>query len=306
MKHLKITTTELAKICGVSQGTVDRALNNRFDIKAETKEKILNTAKLYGYRHHIGGNDEIAGQIGIIVFDLNNDYFSELITETENILNGLGFVTVIMMSHYDRSREIECIRNMYNMGVNGIILCSVNCGAEFEKYLKMLDIPIVAVGNNIGIIPYVGTDDFSAMYDMTKYVLSEKYTDLIYFSPALKYPNAFAQQFRYNGFKKAAENTKYTVITDIDEVQTSYDDKTAIICSTDYYAFGIRLKTKDVKVTGFDNLKAIKKYNLHIDSVGYSTADIAAAAVDVIISMKKDGVIIPHTIEKHPFVEAKG
>lgn len=305
MRHLKISTAVLAKICGVSQGTVDRALNNRFDIKAETKEKILNVAKLYGYRRYADSDDKIAGQIGIIVFDLNNDYFSELITETENILKNLGFVTVIMLSHYDRNREIECIRNMYNMGVKGIILCSVNCGAEFEKYLKMLDIPVVAVGNDISVIPYVGTDDFSAMYDMTKYVLSQKYTELIYFSPALKYPNAFAQQIRYDGFKKAAEKTNYAVVTDIYEIKTSYNDKTAIICSTDYYAFGVCVKTKNVKVTGFDNLKAIRKYNMHIDSVGYSTADIAAAAVDVIMSMKKDGVIIPHTIEKNSLIPTR-
>lgn len=44
MKHLKITTAELAKICGVSQGTVDRTLNNRLDISAETKKKIIKTS----------------------------------------------------------------------------------------------------------------------------------------------------------------------------------------------------------------------------------------------------------------------
>ena len=48
MKSLKITTSEIAKICNVSQGTVDRALNNRTDIKAETKRKILEVAKRYG------------------------------------------------------------------------------------------------------------------------------------------------------------------------------------------------------------------------------------------------------------------
>ena len=41
MNHLKITTAELSKICGVSQGTVDRALNNRADINSETKKRIV-------------------------------------------------------------------------------------------------------------------------------------------------------------------------------------------------------------------------------------------------------------------------
>ena len=42
----------------------------------------------------------------------------------------------VMMTHYDKQYEIECIRNLYNMGVKGIVLCSVNNGTEFENYLK--------------------------------------------------------------------------------------------------------------------------------------------------------------------------
>ena len=68
-----------------------------------------------------------------------------------------------MMSHFDSKYEIECIRNLYNMGCKGIILCSVNSGQEFENYLKLLDIPIVSVGNRIDFLPYVGIDDFDAM-----------------------------------------------------------------------------------------------------------------------------------------------
>ena len=37
MRFSKITTTQLARICGVSQGTVDRALNNRGGINPETE-----------------------------------------------------------------------------------------------------------------------------------------------------------------------------------------------------------------------------------------------------------------------------
>ena len=74
MKDLKITTSQIAKICNVSQGTVDRALNNRHDIKAETKQKILGVARQYGYREYISTRpDKIVGQIGIVVFNLNNE-----------------------------------------------------------------------------------------------------------------------------------------------------------------------------------------------------------------------------------------
>ena len=73
----KITTTQLARICGVSQGTVDRALHNRGGINPKTRERILEIAKEYDYHPCI----QVEGQsnsmlIGVVLFDLYNEYFS--------------------------------------------------------------------------------------------------------------------------------------------------------------------------------------------------------------------------------------
>ena len=301
MNHLRITTAELAKICGVSQGTVDRALNNRADINPETKQRIINAAKQYGFREDVDSTTEIktAGQIGIIVFNLNNEYFSKLITETELILRELNFSAVIMMTHYDKQYEIECIRNMYNMGVQGIIICSVNSGEEFNNYLKLFNIPIVAVGNNIGSVPYVGIDDYAAMRDMTEKLIAEGYTDFIYFSPAVNYEDAYAQKLRYQGFLSAVSGRRHKLITDISGIEETYGDKTAIICSTDYYAFKVYSKAKNAKIVGFDNLDAIDNYNLNIDSVGYSVSEIAKSALEIIVGKRDGGAVVSHSIVEH-------
>ena len=61
MKKNSISTTQLAQICGVSQGTVDRALNNRKGINPKTKEKILAVANEYGYRPNIHARSMAGG-----------------------------------------------------------------------------------------------------------------------------------------------------------------------------------------------------------------------------------------------------
>ena len=74
----KISSTEIAKICGVSQGTVDRALNNRNGISPQTKEKILSVAKEFGYRPNIhtrcmaGGKSHL---IGVVILTLITGLF---------------------------------------------------------------------------------------------------------------------------------------------------------------------------------------------------------------------------------------
>ena len=300
MKGLKITTSQIAKICNVSQGTVDRALNGRPDIKAETKQKILEVARQYGYREYISTpHDKIVGQIGIIIFNLNNEYFSELITEIEYVLREKGLGAVIMMSHYDRQYEIECIRNLYNMGVKGIILCSVNNGAEFENYLKLFDIPIVAVGNRVESLPYVGIDDFAAMREMTVKVLNDKPQNIIYFSPALNYSDAYAQRRRYEGFLSVVGNEKYSVVTNIEDIKECYDEKTSIISSNDYYALKVYFKGTNAKIVGFDNISLIDKYKIPIDSIGYSMTEIANAAVDIVMCNGRESVIVKHFVTEH-------
>ncbi|MBQ4528503.1 MAG: LacI family DNA-binding transcriptional regulator [Clostridia bacterium] len=299
MKHLKITTAEIAKICGVSQGTVDRALNNRPDIKAQTKLKILDVAKQYGYRDEIPDSTKAhRGLVGIVVFNLNNEYFSDLITELEYVLDAENLSTVVMMSHYDKMREAECIRTLYNMGVQGIIICPVNSGLEFENYLRLFDLPIVCVGNRLSGFPYVGIDDFAAMRDMTLDCLGEDYENIIYFSPALAYPDASAQRLRYEGFLSAVGDRKYSVVTDIAEIEEHYSEKTLVICSNDYYALKVYFKGTNAKITGFDNIKTVSKYNLPINTVGYSVSEAAKYVTDIVTWKSKDCAIIKHSLIK--------
>ncbi len=185
------------------------------------------------------------------------------------------------------------------MGVKGIILCSVNSGVEFENYLKLFDIPIVSVGNRVESLPYVGIDDFAAMREMTEKVLSEKPQNIIYFSPALNYPDAYAQRRRYEGFLSVVGNETYSVITNIEDIKECYDKKTSIISSNDYYALKVYFKGVNAKVVGFDNISVIDKYKMPIDSVGYSMSEIAREAINIIKNNKKDSVIVKHYIAEH-------
>ena len=75
----KITTTQLAGICGVSQGTVDRALHNRGKINPQTREYILSVAREYDYIPNVqNANRGNSMLIGVVLFDLYNEFFSKL------------------------------------------------------------------------------------------------------------------------------------------------------------------------------------------------------------------------------------
>lgn len=298
MNHLRITGEELARLCGVSQGTVDRALNDRPGINAATKEKILEIAKKYGWRPAVGNRKEEQHRhtIGIVAFDLNNEFFSQLIMDVEGIARSRGYFTMVLFTHYDPAAEIECLRQLYASGVDGIILCSVNHGEEFERFLKELSVPVVAVGNQTGNIPYVGIDDYKAMKEATEYLLAS-YQNIVYYSPAICYANAFAQKRRFEGFMAAmAHSCRYSIVTTPQEIRAEYSDDTAILCSTDYYALQAYAHCPGVKIMGFDNLRLLERLRLPIDSVDYDTAGIAREAFSLLVTGEKRDILIPHRV----------
>ena len=76
-----ISSIGLAKLCGVSQGTADRALHNRPGISAATRQRILALAKKHGYRPHPVARELLAGEratVGAIIPALNGVFFSDL------------------------------------------------------------------------------------------------------------------------------------------------------------------------------------------------------------------------------------
>ena len=50
MEKHRVTLREIAKAANVSIGTVDRALNNRSGVNAESKRRVLQIADQLGYR----------------------------------------------------------------------------------------------------------------------------------------------------------------------------------------------------------------------------------------------------------------
>lgn len=301
-----ISTIKIAEICGVSQGTVDRALNNRKGIKEETKNKILKVAQEYGYRPNIHARCIANGKsqlIGVVVFDLKNQFFTDILTNIERICTSRGYSTVVMFTDKDSKTEIECIKNLYHISVDGIILCPANSGEEYENYLKSLKIPIVTFGNKLDFFPYVGVDNGLAMKDVIEHVIKPGYKKLVYVKPKLNEKNTFAQSERFSRFSQMCEESgvNYTV-TDLfsaeDEMKNS--SSCAVICPTDIYAIKLLSTAQKYKagIIGFDNIPLIDELELKLDSVKYDLVLTAQMAAEYIIDGTPIENSISHSIVK--------
>ena len=301
-----ISTNELARICGVSQGTVDRALNNRKGISEKTKQRILEIAKEYGYRPNIHARSIAGGKsmlVGVVVFDLGNQYFSDILMNIEKYCAERSYSTVVMFTDKDPKKEIECIKNLYHISVDGIVLCPANSGEEYESFLLSLNIPIVTIANKLERFKYIGINNKLAMTEAVDFILSRGYNNIIYVKPPLKDKNTYAQTERLNAFKERLKDTAVRyIITDTDNVEKHIetDMKNLVLCPTDIYAIKLLdlAKKKNAGIIGFDNLGLIDDLGLKLDSVAYDVDMTAKLAMDYIIDGKEIKSNIKHSLIK--------
>uniref|UniRef100_S0DG10 Putative transcriptional regulator n=1 Tax=termite gut metagenome TaxID=433724 RepID=S0DG10_9ZZZZ len=306
---MSVTTHDIARECNVSRGTVDRALNARSGVSEKTRQLVLKKAEEMGYRPHQLARALVKGKtmsIGVIVFDLYNSFFASLLNSIESMAKELGFFVNITLTNKDPAREIECIEHLMNGRVDGLIICPVNRGEEFAKYIRTLSIPVVTVLNALedDHIPYVGINQFRAMYEATQYVISKGYGRTIFFCPPIANRdrmNVYSQEQRYLGYLEAVSNSETpvesTVFTKsayqdlIPLIMDSSSKKTAVICSSDIFALNLinHLKLRGVNVPykvgvmGFDNIDENKYVIPALSTVSIPIQQLGEVAASVLI-----------------------
>jgi len=84
MKNLNIK--DIAKIAGVGVTTVSRVLNNRPDVKDETRQKVLSVMSEYNYIPNNSARNlkrNTSNNIGVLVKGIHNPFFSKMIKSIE-------------------------------------------------------------------------------------------------------------------------------------------------------------------------------------------------------------------------------
>lgn len=318
---MNMKSKEIAAICGVSRGTVDRALNNRPGINLQTKEKILRVANELGYRPHFVAQSLVKGKtmsLGLVIFDIDNRILAQIINAIETRARELGYFVYLTLTHKDAQTEIDCIHHLIDRRVDGIILMTVNKGRLFEKMLKGLNIPVVSIANRISAsFPNIWIDDRQAIRDAVSYIVSRGYEEIIYVSPPLaaasrKEVNLFSPLERYAGLKEAFKQApliKSTVVKQksyIDVIDSLIDQgnrKQAILCTSDIYAIDImnHLKKRNIPfpgrvgVMGFDNIDILEYISPKLTTIDYSAREIGFRVVDTLVD-RINGLETPQSL----------
>lgn len=130
-----ITLKHISKLSGFSISTISKALNGGYDISESTKLKIIELAKSKNY---IPNNSALALRnrktklIGVIVPKINSRIYSNIVSKIQEKAFKQGYRILLLQSLKCEQKEFDCINNVRDGCVDGVILIKPHQKIEYS------------------------------------------------------------------------------------------------------------------------------------------------------------------------------
>lgn len=318
-----ITIKDIARACGVSLATVDRAFRNKAGISLRTRTKILEKARELGYQPNVVARNLKLGrtsEIGLIVHDLDNEFFAQLVNVIQAVCWRHQYYLRLSVSLRDPERERTVLEHMVRQNVDGIILFPTSSSREFGAFLQGLSRPIVTIANKVSpSLPFVGLSDRAIMQEVTETIIRKGFRRLIFVGPLSldeEKANLYEIDERFAGFHAVVSahpevqhemvSTNGDYVGELRRIDLSRP-RSAIVCCSDIFALEILndLKARglgvpnDVGLMGFDSIYALRYITPRLSTVEYPIEQMGEIAVSLLLQMRgpANGPI--------PFIELK-
>jgi len=182
-----ISLKDLAQELDVSISTVSRALKDHPNISPEVKTRVKKLAEEWDYRPNplaMGLLRQNTRTIGVIVPDLVTHFFSSVISGIESYASQHGYFIIISSSYESFQKEKECIENLLNSRVEGLILSLSYQTRDYSHFEDLVrkGIPMVFFDRIClpGLVSSVVADNMEAACKITKHFHESGYRKIAY------------------------------------------------------------------------------------------------------------------------------
>ncbi len=166
-----VTQSRIAELAGVSRSTVERVLNNRGGVNNDTKDKVLEIAKLLDYHPNRAGQTLVIRQkkltIGCILIESDNLFYAELnkgIEEKAFEFQTYGLTVLVRKVPFTAADQLREIDSLLKENINALVIQPIVNEPITEKLmaLEAEGFPVVTMNTDIpdhnSQFCYVGND----------------------------------------------------------------------------------------------------------------------------------------------------
>lgn len=312
------TIKDIAKKAGVSVATVSRAINNKSDISEGMRKYILKIIDDMGYVPNSIAKNLSHGRtnlIAVMLPTLNNQFFSELLSEIEIEANKNGYNTLFFNSSDDRTKVEYYLNSMRSNFVCGAIINSLSVTKRDLERLEKNGIKTITIDRSISSPHYssVTVDHRLGGRIATEHLFDKGCKNPVMLSGARD--DSIANE-RMAGFADVVERhtgrKKITVIhSDLTAVGgyqeflkfiKSNKKCDGVFCSNDAMAFGamracfdsgIRVPD-DLLIIGYDNSSMNDMYIPRLSSINQNLNMIGKLSIETLMQLLDGKTQIQH------------
>ena len=296
---------EIARLAGVSLGTVSHVLNNSARVREPMRQRVLKAVQDAGYQPSElarGLRRDKTDMIGMIIPDITNPFFPAVVRGAEDVAFSNGYRLILCNTDNDHSKELAHLNKLRPYLPAGLIVIPSSFSdltTQVESYRK--------VGTGVVCVDRlpknwtgdsVTADNEEGAYRATQSLLQLGHVRLAAIAGPLHLTNA---KQRLDGFKRAIREARLHLGPEYIH-ETTFDKHggyskallllrliprpTAIFAGNDMIALGVLLAIRtaglrcpqDVSLIGFDDLELAETTNPSLSSVSQSGYQLGKTA----------------------------
>jgi DNA-binding LacI/PurR family transcriptional regulator len=297
-----VTIHDVAAAAGVSIATVSRALNGGARISAQTRQRVLDIVDGLGYQPNDLARSLLAGSSGtiaVILPDITNPFFPELVKAVEEEVNRRGNLLLLCHSADDEQKALADLIQLRRKQVDGVIVLGGQLSGDRLAGVVQ-GLAVVTVDRDVRLpgVSSVQSDHRGGARAATQHLLDLGHTQVAFVGgpkglsvsrdrqrgyrdalkragiahdPALESPGDFLEDGGYLATKALlAKPAKFTAVV-------AGNDLTAIGVMAALLEAG-RTVPDDVSVVGYDDIRLASYVRPRLTTVRQSTGDLGRRA----------------------------
>jgi len=142
----RVRIKDVAQQAGVSTATVSHVINKTRFVTEPTRDRVLKAIESCNYYPNAHARSLASGRshtIGLLVSDISNPFFPELVKSIEVAASERGYDTILASSNYDSARTSDYVRRMVGRRVAGVLLMTSEVDQQLINELVDLEVPAV-------------------------------------------------------------------------------------------------------------------------------------------------------------------
>ncbi|MGC9224460.1 MAG: LacI family DNA-binding transcriptional regulator [Terracidiphilus sp.] len=318
---------QVAKRANVSTATVSRVMNGFPGVREKTIQRVRRAITETNYVPNPNARGLRAGRtrlFGLIVSDVNNPFFPELIDAFEALAAAQGIEVIFTHTNYDPQRLHNCMRRMIERSVDAVAVMTSEVEEDALQQAVRAGIPVVLMNQRkLGArYPNVLVEYTAGFREALEHLLSLGHRDIGFIegpqwiNSARGRKDAFAAALKSHGMHVRDE---WIATGDLrveggrkamDALLAKRARPTAIVATNDLMAVGAlqaayasRVRVpRDLSLIGFDDLPIAAMVHPQLSTIRHPRREVAARAFELLLKtvrgepVAEDAPLQPHLV----------